>query len=238
MSTQEPRYIPPMGWGGTLVSFGAPALVVLVTTRVAIPSVTQSLGLPPIAWFMTFGAFYVLGPLLVIALLRLRGESLEDVAVWRERLRFRPLSAADWKVALAAIGVACAASAAAVALLTAVGVREIVPTFLANSGDQALAPRDLVVALAIFGAVSVAAQEILWRGVYLPRQAQSLGADAWIANAVGWAVFHLALGWNVLLVALPVLIAVPYVAQRQRSSSVGAVVHAGAVVALVALVSL
>lgn len=232
MIPSTPRWIPPMGWGGTLVSFGAPAVVLYVTTRIAIPSVTQSLGLSPILWFMTFGAFYVLGPLAVIALLRLRGESLEEVAVWRERLRFRALSSDDWKLALLAMGIAVAGSVATCALLAALGVREILPSFLANSGEQALAPHDLLISLAVFGLVSVAAQETLWRGVYLPRQEQSLGDQAWMANAAGWALFHLALGWPALLIALPVLIAVPYATQRQRSSSVGVVVHAGAWVAL------
>ncbi len=241
MTSSEPRYIPPMGWGGTIVSFGAPAVVLFVTTHVAIPSVTQSLGLPPIVWFMTFSAFYVLGPLLVIALMRLRGEALEDVPVWRERLRFRALdrlSATDWRVALTALGAAALTSTALYAALTALGVKEIVPAFLKNSGDQALARTDLFYSLAAFAVVSVAAQEILWRGVYLPRQEQSLGTEAWIANAVGWAIFHVALGWNLLLIALPVLVAVPYAAQRQRSSSVGVVVHAGAWMVLLALVSL
>jgi hypothetical protein len=227
-----------MGWSGTLVAFGAPAVVLFVTARVAVPSVTQSLGLPPIAWFLTFGAFYVLGPLGVIALMRLRGESLEDVAVWRERLRFRPLNPADWKLALAATAIALAASAALYFALTALGVRDIVPAALQNTGDQALPPRDLLFALAAFATVSVAAQEVLWRGVYLPRQEQSLGAAAWQANAAGWALFHLALGWNALLIALPVMVAVPYAAQRQRSSSVGAVVHTGAWIVLLLLTSL
>ncbi len=229
-----------MGWGGTLVAFGAPALVLYVTTHVAIPSVTQSLGLPPIVWFMTFSAFYVLGPLLVIALMRLRGEALEDVPVWRERLRFRPLdrlTAADWRVALTALAAASLASAALFVSLTALGVKEIAPTFLQNSGDQALAQTDLFYSLAAFATLSVTAQEILWRGVCLPRQEQSLGAEAWTANAVGWAIFHVAFGWNLLLIMLPVLVAVPYAAQRQRSSSVGVVVHAGAWVVLLALVS-
>ena len=227
-----------MGWGGTLVSFGAPAVVLFVTARVAVPSVTQSLGLPPIAWFMTFGAFYVLGPLGVIALMRLRGESLEDVAVWRERLRFRRLNGTDWKVALSAIALAVAASGALYFALTALGVRDIVPAALRNTGDQALAPRDLLVALATFGAVSVAAQEVLWRGVYLPRQEQSLGAEAWQANAAGWALFHLALGWNALLIGLPVMVAVPYATQRQRNSSVGVVVHTAVWIVLLLLAGL
>jgi hypothetical protein len=216
-----------MGWGGTLVSFGAPAIVLLVTTRIAIPSVSQQLGLPPVLWFIAFGVVYVLAPLLVIALLRLRAESLEDVAVRRERLRFRALRSRDWQWALGAITVSGIASAALFAALRALGVAELVPSFLENSGEQALAPNDLLVAWSVFGVVSVLAQEVLWRGVYLPRQEQAFGSHAWVANAVGWTLFLLPLGWSLALIALPVLIAVPYTAQRRQSSSVGAVVHAG-----------
>lgn len=221
-----PRYIPPMGWGGTLLAFGAPAVVLYVTTHLAIPSVTQSLGLPPVVWFMTFGAFYVLAPLLVIALMRLRGEALEDVAVWRDRLRFRPLRGADWTFAFGAFGGAALCSYALFASFKAMGVQDIVPTFLANSGEQALSSQDLLFAWVIFGALSVASQEILWRGVYLPRQEQALGAEAWLANAVGWFLFLLPLGWHVTLILLPVIVAVPFVTQKRGTSWAGATLHA------------
>ena len=221
-----PRYIPPMGWGGTLMAFGAPGIVLYVTTRVAIPSVTQTLGLPPVVWFMTFGAFYVLAPLLVIALMRLRGEALEDVAVWRDRLRFRPLNGSDWKFALAAFGGAALCSYALFSSFRAMGVMEIGPSFLANSGEQALSSRDLLIAWGAFGALSVTAQEILWRGVYLPRQEQALSSEAWLANAVGWFLFLLPLGWHLVLILLPIIVAVPYVAQKRDSSSAGALLHA------------
>jgi hypothetical protein len=215
-----------MGWGGTLFSFGAPAVVLLVTTRIAIPSVSQQLGLPPVLWFIAFSVVYILAPLLGIALLRLRAESLEDVAVRRERLRFRALSLEDWKWVLGAAVVSGIVSAALFALLHALGVAELMPSFLANSGEQALAPHDLFVAWSVFGVVSVLAQEVLWRGVYLPRQEQVLGSHAWVANAAGWTLFLLPLGWTLALILLPVLIAVPYTAQRRQSSSVGAVIHA------------
>ena len=226
-----------MGWAGTLFSFGAPAVVLLVTTRIAIPSVSQQLGLPPVLWFVAFSVVYVLAPLLVIALLRLRGESLEEVAVRRERLRFRALRLLDWQWALGAIAVSGIAGAALFALLRALGVAELVPSFLANSGDQALAPRDLFVAWSVLGAASVLAQEVLWRGVYLPRQELAFGSHAWAANAAGWTLFLLPLGWSLALTALPALIAVPYTAQRRQNSSVGAVVHAG-IVALAPLLQL
>lgn len=224
-----------MQWGGTLVSFGAPAIVLFVTTRVAIPSVSRQLGLPPLVWFLAFGAFYVLVPLLVIALLRLRAESLEEVAVWRERLRFRPLNAADWKWVAGAIALSAVSSLLLVSLLRLAGVREIVPSFLANSGEQALVPRDLAIAWGCFGALSVAAQEILWRGVYLPRQEQVLGERAWMANAAGWGLFLLPLGWPLLLIVLPVILAVPLTAKRRQNASVGVAVHAGALFAALVL---
>ena len=215
-----------MGWGGTLLSFGAPAIALYVTARIAVPSVTQSLGLPPVVWFLTFSAFYVLGPLAVIALLRLRGESLEDVAVWRERLRFRPLGAQDWRLIGIALATTVPVSATIYFVLTVLGVRDITPSFLANSGEQALAPNDLLLAWLVFGVVSIAAQEVLWRGVYLPRQEQLLRAHGWWANATGWTLFHLVLGWKLVLVLAPMIVAVPFIAQKRGSSMAGAAFHA------------
>lgn len=228
MNSSGPRYTPPMAWGGTLVSFGAPAIVFFVTTRLAIPSVSRQLGLPPVVWFLAFGAIYVLVPLLVIAVLRLRAEALEDVAVWRERLRFRELSATDWQWVAAAVTLSAMASFLVVLLLRFAGASEMVPSFLANSGDQALTPRNLALAWICFGAFSVAVQEILWRGVYLPRQNQAFGERAWMVNAVGWGLFLLPVGWAASLILLPTIAAVPFTATRRRSASVGVAVHAGA----------
>jgi membrane protease YdiL (CAAX protease family) len=64
-----------------------------------------------------------------------------------------------------------------------------------------------------FWLLNILGEEFLWRGVLLPRQEAALGQRAWLANAAGWGLFHLAFGWQLLTLLLPILVIVPYIAQ-------------------------
>jgi membrane protease YdiL (CAAX protease family) len=48
-----------------------------------------------------------------------------------------------------------------------------------------------------------------------------------MANALGWGVFHLAFGTALLAVLVPILVILPWLAQRTRNSWVGVAIHAG-----------
>jgi hypothetical protein len=61
----------------------------------------------------------------------------------------------------------------------------------------------------------------------LPRQEASLGSQAWLANAVGWLLFHSAFGWQLCLLLVPILVILPYVVQRRQNSWVAVIIHAG-----------
>ncbi len=58
-------------------------------------------------------------------------------------------------------------------------------------------------------------EEILCIGVLLPRQERTFGRWAWLANGGGWFLFHLAFGWRMLILLLPILVIEPYVVQRR-----------------------
>jgi membrane protease YdiL (CAAX protease family) len=62
--------------------------------------------------------------------------------------------------------------------------------------------------------------------VILPRQEAALGRGAWVANAPGWLLFHLAFGWLLMVVLLSILIILPYAVQRRQNTWVGVVIHA------------
>ncbi len=78
-----------------------------------------------------------------------------------------------------------------------------------------------------FWVLNILGEEILWRGVMLPRQEQTFGRWAWLVNSAGWLLFHLAFGPRLLLLLLPILALTPYAVQRRRNSWVGVVIHAG-----------
>jgi membrane protease YdiL (CAAX protease family) len=223
-----PRWLPPIGWGATIAIFAAAGALLWIVTHWAIPALSAATGIEPIlAWFI-LGGLGVFAPLLVAALLLLRGEALDDVQIWRKRLRFRPMRAADWVWALGALVAIGALSSAIqfVALPRLFGHAQLGPSFLS------LAPLTpgrywILAAWLPFWVLNILGEEILWRGVILPRQEAAMGAHAWLANATGWTLFHLAFGLQLLLVLLPILFILPWVAQRRQSSWVAVVIHAG-----------
>jgi membrane protease YdiL (CAAX protease family) len=53
--------------------------------------------------------------------------------------------------------------------------------------------------------LNIMGEELLWRGVMLPRQEASFGTNTWIVHGMGWALFHVAFGWKLLLTMLPLI---------------------------------
>lgn len=217
-----------MGWGATTCIFGCAGALLWLVTHWAIPTLSNATGIEPIlAWFL-LGGLCVFAPLLFVALLLLRGEALDGVSIWRERLRFQPMRGADWAWALGALAAIGVLSAAIQFVLLPVlfGEAQLQPGFLTleplTSGRYWILGAWLP-----FWTLNILGEEILWRGVILPRQEAALGAAAWTANAVGWTLFHLAFGLQLLLLLLPILIVLPWVAQRRRNSWVAVVIHAG-----------
>jgi hypothetical protein len=61
----------------------------------------------------------------------------------------------------------------------------------------------------------------------MPRQEMALGRWAWLANGIGWMLFHVAFGGAIFVALWPILFVLPYVVQHRRNSWIGVIVHAG-----------
>jgi len=75
--------------------------------------------------------------------------------------------------------------------------------------------------------LNIMGEEILWRGVMLPRQELAFGNKTWIVHGLGWGLFHIAFGWQLLITLLPILFIQSYVVQQRKNSWIGVIVHAG-----------
>ena len=80
----------------------------------------------------------------------------------------------------------------------------------------------VLVALWIFN--TVLGEELLFRGVLLPRMKRAFGRGDWIANGVLFALYHLHLPW-LIPANLIDMFAVSYPARRYQSAWIGIVVH-------------
>jgi membrane protease YdiL (CAAX protease family) len=163
--------------------------------------------------------------LLMVARQLLRRETKSTA--WTVRLRFRRMNRADYGWAIGALAIIGVLSTAIQAAANAVfgGVR-LQPSFMAF--DQLSPERYWILAVWLpFWILNILGEEILWRGVLLPRQEVALGNRAWLANALGWGVFHFAFGWQLVLILLPILVILPYVVQRRQNTWVAVIIHAG-----------
>ncbi|MBL7497821.1 CPBP family intramembrane metalloprotease [Frankia sp. CN7] len=90
----------------------------------------------------------------------------------------------------------------------------------------------IVVVLVVFN--TVLGEELLFRGLLLPRMNGVFGRRDWIANGVLFATYHLHMPWAIPG-ALVDMFAISYPAKRYRSALIGIAVHSTQSVLVVAL---
>jgi len=79
------------------------------------------------------------------------------------------------------------------------------------------------VALSVFN--TVLGEELLFRGVLLPRMKGAFGRFDWVANGVLFAFYHLHLPWVIPETLLIDTFALAYPSRRYRSALIGIIVH-------------
>lgn len=215
------------GWLSSLFLFGGAAALAAVVVYALMPALARRTTTEPVLlWFAAAGC--VLFPALLVAgwlLLRLEGRTpARDL--WRERLRFRPMNRGDWLWTAGAFAAITALSAALVGLLLTLRPEtRLAPWFLEMEPLEGGRLWILAAWLPLF-VLTIFTEEVVWRGVVLPRQEAALGRRAWLANGCGWLFFHLAFGPAILIALVPIVTVLPWVVQKRRNSWIGVIVHA------------
>lgn len=218
---------PPLGVRRSFLVFGSAAIVAILVVEILLPALAERVGAePPLPWFAA-AALVLFPALLLIGWALLRSESIPSGgSLWRDRLRFRPMSGSDWAWSAGALALVGAASAALMGVLIRVRPdTELAPWFLDMEPLSGGRLWILAVWLPVF-ALGILTEEIVWRGVVLPRQEAAFGRWGWAANGAGWLLFHLAFGPAILISLVPTVTILPWVVQRRANSTVGLVVHA------------
>src|SRR4051794_32153824 len=93
----QPDRVPPLGLGGSAALFGTGALLLFLTTRVAVPAFVSAMRAETVVmWFLAAG-IVLFGPLLLTAALLLyRERRLEGSGSLGARLWLRPMNGGDW----------------------------------------------------------------------------------------------------------------------------------------------
>jgi membrane protease YdiL (CAAX protease family) len=225
---EGPDQIPPLGLVSSAALFAVGALLLFLTTRLAVPTLVSATGAEPVVmWFLAASAV-LFGPLLLTAALVLHRERRTGrPGPWVARLWLHPMKGGDWLWAvggLAVVGVLTGGIGSALGALAAKSTLH--PSFMAF---EPLGPGRywILAAWLPFFVLNIVGEEFVWRSVVLPRQEVAFGERAWLVNGILWLLFHAAFPWQVLVILVPITLILPYVVQRRRSTWAGVIIHAG-----------
>ena len=96
-----------------------------------------------------------------------------------------------------------------------------------HAGQQFMSGNWLWLALCVvmFALNTVLGEELLFRGVLLPRMRGSFGRWDWVANGVLFAVYHLHVPWVIPQTLLVDSVVLGYSSRRYHSALIGIAVH-------------
>ena len=208
-----------------LIFISAAALLYLMT-HLCIPLFTEATGIEPIVFWFACGGLGVFTPLIIAGVIMLKKEGYRlTKETFQERLRFRPMTVRDWQYSLVALIVIGILTGAIMLLMQAV-----VPSFNHTPSFMEFEPlssgRYWILGLWFpFWLLNIGGEEFFWRGVLFPRQQAAWDKYTWLLHGTGWMIFHLAFGWQLLVMLLPLLYIESYVVQKTQNSWTGVFLH-------------
>ncbi len=215
-----------MGIAYSFIIYIAAALLMWFQTHIAIPYLSERTGGESILLWFIVGGLGIFLPLIIIAGIILKGEGLKlNAETWHNRMRFVKMKARDWKwVAIGTLASGISTVAMMGLIHIATGNLNYTPAFMEfeplSSGRYWL-----LGVWFIFWIFNIMGEEILWRGVMQPRQEAIFSKQTWIVQGIGWSLFHLAFGWQLWLMLLPLMFIQPLVVQKTRNSWTGVAIH-------------
>jgi membrane protease YdiL (CAAX protease family) len=227
LKAEAATFVPRTGPLQTVIIFGAAGLLLFIATGGLIPWFSTTVGVEPVvAWFL-IGGLCVFAPLILLSWLMLRREQRNAQVPMATRLRLSRMSRSDWAWALGGLIVIGVLSVAIQMLLQAIiGEVDLQPPFMSLEPLSRGRYWILAAWLPVW-VLNILGEELLWRGVVLPRQEAAFGRHAWLVNGLGWLLFHVAFGWHLITILIPIVFVLPYVVQRRRNTTIGVVLHAG-----------
>jgi len=216
-----------LGLINSFVIFGIASLALILETQFLIPFLSNYTGYEPIIFWLIVAGLGIFFPLVLTAYFIIRMEGLTFSKVtWRDRLRFRKMNSGDWFWSIGGM---------VLIGICSVIVRKLIVHFVGPVDSkpvwmdfEPLTPgRYWILALWFpYWIFNIFGEEILWRGVLLPRQEIVFGKNTWLIHGLLWGIFHIAFGWHILLTVVPILFIQSYIVQKRKNSWIGVVIHA------------
>lgn len=223
------RQMPKLGILSSALIFTCAAILLYLSSHYLIPFLASVTGQEMILFWFIVAGLIVFTPLILLAFVMLRneGHQITDIDTWRVRMRFRKLTRRDliWSFSgLVIVGLFSALILEGITLIW--GEFDHSPVFM--SFEPLTTGRYwLLLVWLPYWVLNIMGEEIIWRGVILPRQELSFGRYAWLIHGLGWSIFHFAFGWQLMLSLLPLMFLQSYIVQKTGNSWVGVLMHGG-----------
>lgn len=217
-----------LGFLGSFAIYIPAAILMYCMTKYLIPYLSRVTGQETILFWFIVAGLGIFTPLIITAILILKAEGYKiSKSTWIERLRFRKITKTDliWSIAgLVLVGVFSGIIMKGLELI--IGKFDHSPAFM--SFEPLTKGRYwLLLIWAPYWILNILGEELLWRGVMLPRQEIAFGKYTWLIHGFGWGLFHIAFGWQLLITLIPLLFIQSFIVQKTKNSWIGVIMHGG-----------
>jgi len=214
------------GLWNSLIVFGIAAVILVIETTYLIPYLVEITGIETIVFWLLVSALLLFSPMVLLSYFILKSEGFYfSREVWEKRLRFKKMDKDDWNwtiIGIMAIGLS--SFLITKILLMIYGEINFHPPFM--SFEPLTANRFWILVLWFpCWLFNIMGEEILWRGIILPRQEILFGKFSWLIHGFFWGIFHIGFGLQLLITLIPILFILPFIVQKRENSWIGVVVH-------------
>ncbi len=218
--------IKPLTWSELATLFGLPTLLNYIACQMAIPYLDSRQIIPiEVAYFLSVGLL-VLVPMFFGAIyLSARDTGTFNRSALMARMRIKRLSRTDVFWTVGAFVLLSGASFLIAKVFMPLFDLSSTPFFFQNMPLHSHHFWILSV-WPVYFFFNIFAEEFLWRGYIQPRQELLTGKWTWLVHGVFWSFWHLPMGLDLVLTAVPIFFILPAVVQYRKNTTISIVVHA------------
>jgi membrane protease YdiL (CAAX protease family) len=217
--------VKPLKWSELVLLFAIPTILNFIACQIAIPFLDKQNLFPiEISYFISVGLL-VLAPMFFGAIyLTGREVKSNNLKAILDRMRIKKLSKTD---VLWAVG-----GFIVLSLLSFLIAKMILPLFNIDASpfffkNMPLSDKYfwIIYVWPLFFFFNIFGEEFLWRGYIQPRQELLNKKFTWFVHGTFWAVWHLPMGLDLIISAIPILYLLPAIVQIRKNTTISIIIH-------------
>lgn len=217
-----------LGFISSFLIYIPAALLLFVLSKYLIPYLSKLTGQETVFFWFIVAGLGVFTPIIITGLIILKAEGYNiSKTTWSKRLRFKKITKKDlvWSIlGLILIGMLSGVFMKVLELI--IGKFDHSPPFMTFE-PLSEGRYWLLLVWFPYWILNIFGEEFLWRGVMLPRQEIAFGKYAWLIHSIGWGLFHISFGWQLLITLIPIIFIQSFIVQKTKNSWTGIIIHGG-----------